>query len=352
MGVEEEFLLVAAPTGRTLPRSVAVAETTEDVDVQLELTKAQVEINSPVCSSSAELRGHLLRMRSSVAVAAARNGARLLAVGVPPGGEAEQIVTEKPRYQKMEDRYGTLAREQAVCGCHVHIAVPDKQAAVQVSNHLRPWLPTLLALTANSSIYLGTDTGFASWRWIMWSRWPCSGPPPFFESAGHYDALLAMQLELGSIFDEQMVYWDIRPSSHLPTVEIRVSDVQATVDETVLLATLIRGLVITALASITRGETAPRVEPEVLRAACWIAARDGLTGQGMDVLLARVMPMPELLKLLVRHVCPALEELGERAFVEGTLQMVLSRGNGAIRQREAFRRRGEVADVMALTALH
>ncbi|MDX6239925.1 MAG: glutamate---cysteine ligase / carboxylate-amine ligase [Kribbellaceae bacterium] len=328
MGVEEEFLLVSA-TGRPLPRSVGVARAADGIDVQLELTKGQVEINSPVCDSSSELREHLVRMRSALAKAAGQNGARLLAVGVPPGGKPVQIVTDTPRYQRMADEYGQLAREQAVCGCHVHIEVLDRDAAIQASNHIRPWLPTLLALTANSPIYLGSDTGFASWRWIMASRWPVAGPPPYFECAAHYDAVVATQLAAGSIFDEQMVYWDIRPSVHVPTVEVRVSDVPGTVDETVLLATLVRALVMTA----TDAKPAPVVEPEVLRAGYWIAARDGLSGDGLDVLEARVLPMSELLDLLVQHVRPALEELGELKNVEEGLRHVLADGNGAIRQR-------------------
>jgi glutamate---cysteine ligase / carboxylate-amine ligase len=347
LGVEEEFLLVSA-TGRPLPRSVAVARAADGIDVHLELTKGQVEINSPVCDSSSELREHLLRMRSALARAAGRNGARLLAVGAPPGGKPGQIVTDTPRYQRMANVYGQLAREQAVCGCHVHIAVPDRDAAVRASNQIRPWLPTLLALTANSPIYLGSDTGFASWRWIMASRWPVAGPPPFFECAAHYDALVAMHLASGSIFDEKMVYWDIRPSSHVPTVEVRVSDVPATVDETVLLATLVRALVMKS----TDGQPAPVVDPEVLRAAYWIAAREGLSGPGLDVLRARLVPMPELLDLLVQHVHGALEELGDLKSVEEGLRQVLANGNGAIRQRKAFHQGDNVADVIALTEQH
>jgi carboxylate-amine ligase len=320
----------------------------DGIDVQLELTKGQVEINSPVCDSSSELREHLVRMRSALAKAACRKGAHLLAVGVPPRGQPGQVVTDTPRYRRMADEYGQLAREQAVCGCHVHVEVPDRDAAVHASNHIRPWLPTLLALTANSPIYLGSDTGFASWRWIMASRWPVAGPPPFFECAAHYDALVAMQLAAGSIFDEKMVYWDIRPSSHVPTVEVRISDVPATVEETVLLATLVRALVMTS----TDGQPAPMVEPEVLRAAYWIAARDGLSGPGLDVRLARLLPMPELLELLVRHVRPALEELGELKYVQEGVRQVLANGNGAIRQRKALRQGDDLADVIALTEQH
>ncbi|WP_241999253.1 MULTISPECIES: glutamate--cysteine ligase [Kribbella] len=344
MGVEEELLLVSA-SGRPLPRSKAVAAEAEGIDVELELTQAQVEINLPVCDTPAELRDHLQRLRSQLARAAAEEGAKLLAIAVPPGGEAVQLITNKPRYLEMEARYGQLAREQSVCGCHVHVDVPDKEAAIRVSNHLRPWMPTLLALTANSAIYLGADTGFSSWRSIMFSRWPCSGPPPYFESAEHYDAPVAMQVESGSIMDERMVYWDIRPSTHLPTVEVRISDVPLTIDETVLLATLIRALVTTALAD---GGLGPKLEPEVLRAAYWLSARDGLSNDGLDVLRAQTLPMPKLLDLLRQHVTPALEELNELDLVDESLQRLLREGNGAAKQRKAFR---EGEDIVALTEI-
>ena len=341
-GVEEELLLVSA-TGDPLPRSKAVVEDLKDLDVALELTRAMVEINTPVCQTSSELRAHLTDMRSKLAKAAAEEGARLLAIAVPPHGKAAQSITNKRRYLELAARWGLLAREQGVCGCHVHVDVHDKETAVRVSNHLRPWLPTLLALTANSPIYLEQDTGFASWRWLMATRWPCAGPPPYLESVEHYEALVAMHMAAGTLLDEQMVYWDVRPSTHLPTVEVRVSDIPLTVDETVLLATLIRALVMTALDQGTQG---PTLEPEVLRAAYWLAARDGLTGNALDVLKAAPMPMTKAVEGLRQYVEPALQELGDAAMVDDAIQRVLATGNGAVRQRKAFR---EGANLIALT---
>jgi glutamate---cysteine ligase / carboxylate-amine ligase len=341
-GVEEELLLVSA-TGDPLPRSKAVVEDVKDLDVALELTRAMVEINTPVCQTSAELRAHLTEMRSKLATAAAEEGARLLAIAVPPHGKAAQSITKKPRYQELAAQWGLLAREQGVCGCHVHVDVHDKETAVRVSNHLRPWLPTLLAITANSPIYLEQDTGFASWRWLMTTRWPCAGPPPYLESLEHYDALVAMHLAAGTLIDERMVYWDIRPSTHLPTVEVRVSDIPLTVDETVLLATLIRALVMTAL---NEGSQGPSLEPEVLRAAYWLAARDGITRNAVDVLTAEPLRMTEAIEVLRQYVEPALQELGDDELVKESIQRVLATGNGAVRQRKAFR---EGANLIALT---
>jgi len=342
IGVEEELLLVSA-TGDPLPRSQAVVDELPDLDVTLELTRAQIELNSPVCDSAAELHQQLTSMRSELAAAAHSEGARVLAIAVPPAGEAAQLVTKKPRYREMAERYGLLAREQGVCGCHVHVDVPDQDAAVRVSNHLRPWLPALLALTANSPIYLGQDTGFASWRWVMWSRWPSAGPPPYLESVEHYEALVAMHMAVGTVMDEQMIYWDVRPSSHLPTIEVRVSDVPMTVDETVLLATLSRALVMTALED---GGPGPTLQPEILRAGYWLAARDGLTDGAVDVTTGELVPVAELLTKLTQHVGPALQELGDEQLVVDGIERALADGNGAIRQQQMFRAGG---DVLALT---
>jgi len=264
---------------------------------------------------------------------------------VPPHGRAAQSITRKPRYQQLVREWGLLAREQGVCGCHVHVGVPDKEAAIKASNYLRPWLPVLLALSANSPIYLGQDTGFASWRWLMTTRWPSAGPPPYLESAEHYDALVAMHLAAGTLIDEQMVYWDIRPSSHLPTVEVRVSDIPLTVDESVLIATLVRAVVLTALEDGAKG---PTLEPEVLRAAYWLAARDGLTARGLDVLSAEAMPIAEVIGQLVRYVEPALQMLDAVELVRDGVERALRDGNGAIKQRKAFR---EGDDVVALTEI-
>jgi carboxylate-amine ligase len=140
-----------------------------------------------------------------------------------------------------------------------------------------------------------------------------------------------------------MVYWDVRPSTHLPTVEVRVSDVPLTVDETVLLATLVRALVMIGLRDSGPG---PRVDPEVLRAAYWLAARDGLTAGGVDVLAGESLPMEQVVDRLMREVAPALEELGAVDLVRDGVERVLRDGNGAVKQRRAFR---EGDDVVALT---
>ncbi|MEV0675297.1 glutamate--cysteine ligase [Actinosynnema sp. NPDC050436] len=353
LGVEEEFLLVDPDTGRPVARGEEVTQHAKDgfgVPLDTELSAAQVETNTAVCHDLAEVREQLLGLRSVAAESARKAGARLLAAGAPPLGGLESEVSDDTRYQHLHEEYRLLAEEQSICGCHVHVAVPDPETAVQVGNHLRPWLPVLSLLTANSRYTRGRDTGYASWRSVVWSRWPSAGPPPYFESLEHYERTTAMLTESGAAQDERMVYWDVRPSSHLPTVEIRVSDVAATVDEAVLLAALTRALVTTALADLHRGVRAAQVPSEWLRAAAWRTARDGLAGQALDVDSGQLVPARLLVARLCHRVHDALTASGDLALVERLLAAVHRDGTGADRQHRAFQDSADVAGVVhALT---
>ncbi|MCX5045099.1 glutamate--cysteine ligase [Aldersonia sp. NBC_00410] len=338
IGVEEELLLVDRATGHPSDRNRDVADAADalGLELQLELTSCQVETTTPVVSSSAELRHHLVELRSKVVEAAGSVGLVVLAVGIPPAVPDGFPITDTPRYRRIAQHYGMIAHEQGISGCHVHVAVPDREAAVQVSNHLRPALPILLALTANSAVYRAADSGFASWRHILWSRWPAAGPPPHLHSAAHYDAHKQMLLDTGLLLDDGMLYWDVRASENFPTVEVRVSDVPATVDETVTYATIVRALVLTALRELEAGRTANEVADAQLNAALWLAARDGLSGNGIDPATGAARPATDLLDTLLERIRPALEDLGEYDKTVMDLRERKANGNGAIRQRRAF----------------
>ncbi|MGN7782302.1 glutamate--cysteine ligase [Mycolicibacterium sp. 22603] len=347
-GVEEEFLLIDPNSGAPLPVNRSVAEQAEGrgVDLQLELTSCQVETATEVCDSPAELSAQLRRLRRVAADAADAAGARLLAVGLPPTLPERFPVTETPRYRQIAARFGMIAREQGISGCHVHVAVPDRDAAIRVSNRLRPWLPLLLSLTANSAIYRNADSGHASWRHILWSRWPSAGPTPYFAAADDYDGAVQMMVESGAMLDDGMVYWDVRPSANFPTVEVRVADVPATVAETVLHAALVRAAVMTALDEDRRGTPVVQWDAFALNAAYWRSAHDGLSGEAVDLGGHGCAPTIDLLRSMVDRMAPALRAVGDHDFVADELERVYGQGNGAMRQQAAWHRRGEVADVV------
>lgn len=348
-GVEEEFLLVDPHTGEPIARNKAVAESAaaKGVELQLELTSCQVETATDVMSDSGDLRKALVRLRRVATDAAESNGARLLAAGLPPTVPQKFPITPTPRYRRIGHRFGMIAHEQGICGAHVHVEVPDRDAAIKVSNRIRPWLHLFLALTANSAIYRGSDSGYATFRSVLWARWPSAGPPPYFDSTAQYDATVTMLEDAGAALDDGMIYWDVRPSNKFPTVEVRVSDVPATVAETVLFATLVRAAVMTTLEAERNGEPVVPLTDYVLKAAYWKSARDGLGGNTIDLAESHgVAPTAELLRNLVERLRPALEQLGEYDMVRAELARITEEGNGAMRQRRAWERRREAVDVI------
>ncbi|MFC5056232.1 glutamate--cysteine ligase [Saccharothrix xinjiangensis] len=354
VGVEEEFLLVDPATGVPVPRGrevVAAARERFGLDLDHELLAAQVEAKTGVCHDLAQVRRELVAMRSAVSRAAGEAGCLALAVGAAPLGEPAGPIADLPRYRLIARTFGRLADEQSICGCHVHVGVPDREVAVQVCNHLRPWLPVLVALTANSPLSRGRDTGYASWRTVVWHRWPTAGPPPYFSSWAHYQEVADLLRESGAATDPSMLYWDVRPSCHLPTVEVRVADVAAGPTEALLLTALVRALATTAVADVERGVPAPAVPTEALRPAGWRAARDGLAGRTLDVLSGKQVPVRHLLRRLVRHARPALSANGDLDLVERALAALHRVGCGAERQRRLLARTGTPTDLLdVLTA--
>jgi carboxylate-amine ligase len=111
-------------------------------------------------------------------------------------------IPEDPRSERGRATVRGLLHEYSFCALHVHVEMPDREHAVLMSNHLRPHLPTLIALTANSPYWCERDTGYASWRTLLWSRWPVAGPPPYFRSATHYAELVATMREAEALLDE------------------------------------------------------------------------------------------------------------------------------------------------------
>ena len=181
LGVEEEYQIVNPETselrpraGRILPRArEAVGEA-----VSNELFLSQIEVGTPVCRTLAEVRAELVRLRRGLIEAAGREGSRIAAAGTHPFSSWEdQAITPKARYLGIAEDYQQLAREQIIFGCHVHVGIADREAAIRVMNRVRPWLAPMVALAANSPFWQGVDTGYASYRTELFQRFPTVNTP-------------------------------------------------------------------------------------------------------------------------------------------------------------------------------
>ena len=347
IGVEEEFHVVDLETRHSAPEVDALLADLDGEEFAPELQRSLVETNTPVCRTLDELRGHLQRLRARLASAAEPHGLGVVAAGTVPlvdldGGD----ISAGTRFARMQHEYQVLVNEQHICGVQVHVDVPDRDEAVQVVRRIAPYLPIFLAISASSPYWRGRDTGYASFRDLIWARWPTAGPPTMVENAAEYDALIRSLIASGTISDPGMVYFDVRPSAHVPTVELRICDACPEVDFVVLISGLFRALVRRAREECAAGVPLPDVRHELLRAATWRAARSGLEGDLVDPARSTLVPPAALLGRLVDALRPDLEVFGDHEQVAELAQMALSRGSAAARQRRRFGLRGELSDVV------
>ncbi len=356
-GVEEELLLVdpatGAPRGRAEPvREEAAREDgrSEGGGLDGEMRTEQVETASQPHDDAGTLAADLRDRRVRAREAARAAGVDVVALptspvaadpdhgdGMVPGG----------RYGEIAERFGPIASAQLTSGQHTHVAVESPEEGVGVLDRVGPWLPVLRALSANSPFWRGHDTGYASYRSVVWSRWPSAGPTRVFGSLAAYDAVVGTMLETATLLDEKMVYFDARLARSLGTVEIRIADVATELDDAVLVAVLARALVMTAAEAWRRDDAPPEHPVEALRLAHWGAARWGLSAELVDPSTGHPRPAGEVVAALRHHVAPALDLTGETDLVDEGLARLRPSRSGAERQRAAARDGGGPAAVVA-----
>ena len=359
IGVEEELLVVDPSTGRPVPLAADVLGAdprdedagVDERPVEGELMRQQVEVQTKPCASLNELSDEIAGERATVADLAAGQGVAVAPLATSPV-DVDHVLTAKTRYRRLAERFGPIVEAQLVCGCHLHVVISSRDEGVAVLDRIRPWLAPLLAISANSPYWRGDDTGYASYRSPVWSRWPSAGPTEEFGSAQGYDAAVETLVDSGGALDRAGTYFDVRLAVEHPTLEIRVADVCLDVDSAVLLGALARGLVEWAVAGWEASQPVPRVRTELLRAASWRAARFGLTGKLLDPDDLRPAPAADVVWRLVELVRPALAGYGDEAYVEKLVEQVLANGTGSERQRAAVAESGRLGDAVALAVAH
>ena len=348
-GVEEEFHTVDLRTRRLTAQADGLVEQLPVDRFGAELQRSVVEANSRPCVRLVDLAEDIAALRRAVIAAAEPLGLGIVAAGTVPIADPDALkVTSDPRYENMLDEYRMLVHEQLICGAQVHVDVKDRDLAVAVAHRVEPWLPALLALSASSPFWVGMDTGYASYRNLVWRRWPTTGALGAFESAADYDRTVADLVRSGVISDPGMIYFDVRPSAHQSTVELRICDACPRLEDVVLLAGLFRSLVIREIDAAIAGTPPMPVRPEVIQAATWRAARSGLEGNLVDPATVTPVPAHQLIGRMLTDLRPTLESTGDWELVAELTESALARGSSAARQRAVCARGGlqEVVDTL------
>lgn len=338
-GIEEEYLLLDGTTGAPVDVAAEILREIPELHDQAEREyfSSQLETSTPVCREAAEADAALLDFRAALARTAMRRGIVLAGTGLPPvGGEKVGTVTPKPRYRLIESEMRSVAAHQYGTGTHVHVEIPSRDAGIEVLARLARWAPALLALTANSPLWCGKPTGFASWRHVMGRSWPVNGYPIGFEDAAEYQLAVTQLISTGVVPDAGMLSWVARLSDRYPTIELRIADAQLTASDAVSFALIVRALVDRALTDVEAGDTRPRFTTGLVNSANWASARNGLGSTLIDPLAGEDLPAFDLIDRMMQTIEGQLDRSGDLDRVEGYLRTLREHGDSASRQLATF----------------
>jgi glutamate---cysteine ligase / carboxylate-amine ligase len=291
VGLEEELMLLDAETLDLAPRASEVVEALGDPRFKLEMPAAQLEIVTAPHATVAEAAAELARARADLA-AAVEGCFRLAGAGAHPFAAGSGPLNPGPRYEAIGAEFAAVARRQLVFGLHVHVAVRGADRALAVYNALRSYLPELAALAAGAPFYEGRDSGLASVRSRLSGLLPRQGVPPALDSFEAY----AEALRWCGFDDPRQWWWELRLHPLLGTVEVRVPDTQATVEDTAAIATVVHALVDRLADRHDAGERLPVAESWRIDQNRWSACRHGVQGEMTDLVTGERRPTRELLE--------------------------------------------------------
>jgi glutamate---cysteine ligase / carboxylate-amine ligase len=337
LGIEEEVLILDGGSFALAPGVEALVAAAEGKSLpgvlKMELLASMVELATDVCATPQEALAALRALRAAADDGAMANGLRVAAAGTHPFSLPEaQDIAPDPRYREFVEYAGVSARRQAVCGLHVHVGMPGPEECMHALEGVLPWLPLLLALSANSPYLAGEETGLASARAEVLAMLPRAAAPPVFGSYAEWEAFVERFVRIGLADGYTRFWWDIRPHPHFGTLEIRSPDQPTAVELTVAFAALLQALCVTVLdgdppAPANRGDYAQNR---------WAALRFGPRAELIHPDGERLVSVPELAGELLALVDPAVEELGTDELLrtldpqscEGDRQLEVGRESG------------------------
>ncbi|MEH6404656.1 MAG: carboxylate-amine ligase [Sneathiella sp.] len=346
IGIEEEYLLVD-PETRDLaldPSPEILAECQRRLpqhQVTPEFLRSQIEIGTAVCANITEAREALFELRSTVSEVARKHGLGLMAASTHPFADWHLLKhTAKERYDIIAEDLQAVVRRLMICGMHVHCGIEDPEVRIDLMNQVSYFLPHLLALSTSSPFWRGEVSGLKSYRLSVFDSLPRTGVPDRFDSYGEFERLVDIMVESGSIEDASKIWWDLRPSSKFPTLEMRMTDVCSLAEDTLCIAALYSCL-LRMLYRLRRKNQRWRVYPQTLVAENrWLAQRFGVEGSLIDLGIPGQVPTKDLIEEIIGLVEEDADALGCTKEVLH-VRTILARGTSAERQLKVYNKAKE-----------
>lgn len=297
-----------------------------------ELFECTIEIITGVCGSVAEARADLAATLDEVAGAADRRGLALMCSGTHPFSSwRDQTVSPNPRYARLIEEMQWMARRLQIFGVHVHVGVRSAAKAIAIANALAGYIPHLLALSASSPYWEGTDTGLASCRSKVFEGLPTAGLPAPLDSWSDFEQFMETLVASRAISTVREVWWDVRPHPDFGTVELRMCDGIPTLAEVAAVAALSQSLVAHLDSLDDQGVTLPHHKAWLLQQNKWRAGRHGLDAELILDDHGNRQPMRTAIRDLLAELGPSADRLGCRAELERVGRIV---DEGASYQRQ------------------
>jgi glutamate---cysteine ligase / carboxylate-amine ligase len=341
VGIEEEFALVDPETLLLVPRfemlrSAAAADPVLSESIAGELISSEIEIRSGRGTDAEDARARQAEARRRLFTLAREHGVALGATGTHPLSDyREQHIIDTEHYHRVEEGLKYVAWRNNTFSLHVHVGVRGADRAVRVCDRLRPVLPLLLAISANSPYIDGRDSGLHSGRSQTFTKsFPRCGIPDVFGSWQAWSEYVELLVRTGSIVEFTQLWWSVRPHHDFGTVEVRICDAQMTAAESDGLAALIVACVRRAAEEVDAGETPPDLPGHLIEENTWRAIRYGLDGKLLDLEAERIEEFP------------ASETLDRLRAWSGA-DLTLPELNGAQRQRRLIDAGATPAEVYA-----
>ena len=312
-----------------------------------ELLRSQIETNTRVCESVADLRGALVETRRVVLDAAKRHGAAVLAASTHPFAAWEsQMRTPKERYERLATRLQESARRLLVSGMHIHAGFGDADSRIRIMTAMRRYLPLLHALSTSSPFTAGRETGYKSYRLTIMGALPRTGLPGPMWSRAEFDQLVADYQRMNLIGDGSELWWDIRPSVRFPTIELRICDLCPRIDDAMCIAAFYACL-IRRLSRLDREGELPAEPPtEIINENRWLAQRYGVLGFLGDTDEGGRKDIADFTAELLEELAADATALGCEKELQHALT-IIREGTGADRQVDLFRLRRVEGDTDA-----
>lgn len=340
IGIEEEYLLVDRETGDLIkqapPTMMEECQTLLERQVTPEFFQSQIEVGTRVCTTLAEARQDLTRLRKSISYVAARHGLAIIAASTHPNATwGTQQHTPKERYSILAQTMQLVARRMVISGMHVHAGIENDDLRIDLMNQTTYVLPHLLALSTSSPFWEGEDTGLKSYRIAVWNELPRTGLPEHFESYAEFQRHVDMLVQAGVIEDSTKIWWDIRPSMRFPTLEMRVSDICTRLEDGICIAALYRCWLRMLFRLRTKNQRWRAYANLLIYENRWRAQRYGFDEGLIDFGRGHIVPYPQLLGELLDFIMEDAEHFGCVDEVNHA-RTILERGTSAHWQIKTF----------------